>query len=42
MFSFYTEDGKDYQLYVESPRSCMWMNALPIYSGQYGAISTRS
>ena len=38
MFSFYTEDGKDYQLYVESPEELhMWMNALPIYSGQYGA-----
>ena len=35
MFSFFTEDGKDYQLYVENAEELhMWMNALPIYSGQ--------
>eukprot|EP00966_Prymnesium_polylepis_P089659 2076058-Prymnesium_polylepis.1 len=38
MFSFFTEDGKDYQLYVDNEEKMhMWMNSLPIYSGQYGA-----
>lgn len=33
MFSFYTDDGKDYQLYVDSDEKLkMWMTAMPIWS----------